>query len=101
MNSLPSWVFSPFAFSVLPRMAATTAPPTMSITGSTSTSSTTITIAPGIHQSCPEMGPRLHFHQRTDREFRHADRGARRAVIAEALDVHLVHQHVIAHVAQE
>src|SRR5207249_1645848 len=82
-------------------MTATTAPPISTRTGMTTTNSTTMTTAPAIKSSCPEPCPRLYFDERTDRKLSNADGRPRRSVVAEAVDVHLVHQRVVAHVSQE
>src|SRR5262245_27770613 len=74
--------------------------PMMMITGRTS-STITMRTAPSMASSSPDVGPRLHFDQRAERQLGDADGGAGRAVIAEYGDVGLVHLGVVAHVAQE
>src|SRR5256885_5591712 len=102
MSSLPSWVASAFDFSRLLSTAATMAPPTRNDTGNTMTVTITTMIGPKSTATfLSGVGPRFDFDQRADRQLGDTDGGARRTVIAELVDVDLVHQRVVVHVPQE
>src|SRR5690606_28070336 len=101
ISSLPSWRRSASAFSDQPRTAAMIGVVTRTATGMTTTSAMTIRTAPSMGPSSPDPRPGLHFDQRAERELGHADGRAGRPVVAEDLGVHLVHDRVVAHVAEE
>src|SRR5437660_1130425 len=102
MSSLPSCVTSALRLRDELSTAATAAPPTRNDTGNTITMTTTTMIGP---KSMPaflsEERPRFDFDERADREFCDTDGRARGTVITELGDIHLVHQRVVTHVAQE
>src|SRR5882724_952981 len=102
MSSLPSWVASAFDFNAELKMAATMPPPIRNETGSAITTTNTMMIGPKSTATfLPNEGPGFDFDERTDRKISDTDRRTRRAMIAELVDVHLVHERVVAHVAKE
>ena len=100
MSSLPSWVASAFAFSVELRIAAT-APSHQEENRQDDHEHEHDDDDADHGVFLPEEGPGLDLDERADRQLGDADGRPRRAVVAERLDVHLVHERVVAHVEQE
>src|SRR5438270_330332 len=102
MSSLPSWVDSALDFNATLSAAAINAPTMRNITGNPTTRTNTMMNGPKSTRSfLPEVGPGFDLDESSDREVGNADRGTGRPVVAERVDVHLVHQRVIAHVLEE
>src|SRR5688572_674563 len=87
---------SPSSLRLQPNRAATAAPVMAMAMGIATTITTARRMAQPMSSSCPDVGPGFHLHQRTERELGDADGGAGGPVVAEQLDVHLVHAGVVA-----
>src|SRR4051812_43437634 len=79
--------------------AATAAPLANSMNGRASTSTTMMMTAPITCSSY--VRPRLDLHEGADRQRGHGERGTGGAVVAECLDVGLVHRRVVVDVGEE
>src|SRR6266542_6918805 len=69
--------------------------------GKTTTITNTSTTAPNTSLSLPVERPRLHLDERAEGQAGDGDRGARRTMVAERRDVHLVDGGVVVDVPEE
>src|SRR4029450_279970 len=78
-----------------------TAPDMHTATGITTTRTMAMRTAPAISSPSSHVRPGLDLHQGAQRQRGHADRRPCGPVVAEAVDVDLVHRCVVAHVTEE